>query len=321
MHRIPSLQWKTWVRLAFVEAGSDWRSLNRLAVEDGVLRDYLIVPDMHNGVLGVRRWEDASGTVTGNARPQTGAFSVADPRAAAGAAQYQQYGVLPWDGTAGAIIGVKSPGQGTFSVADPRNAGPVFGKYAVTPFGKPAGTVISGSTTGQGAFAVADPRSGMDAARGAYHTGGHYGVIRWTSSAGAVSAAACHDNGRWSVSNPRVCDSVQVEAPGKLPAAADRLVCRIVSEDGTWHRPFTTLELAALQSLVDPEEMLELDGLSDQAWRERIGNAVPSSAAQAIAHVMGETLLLAWSGETFLLSSQPIWVRPLAVALSVRGAP
>ena len=394
MHRIPSLQWKTWVRLAFVEAGSDWRSLNRLAVEDGVLRDYLIVPDMHNGVLGVRRWEDASGTVTGNARPQTGAFSVADPRqtlyaagygvtpwhassgavageslpsngrfavadprAAEGAAQYQQYGVLPWDGTAGAIIGVKSPGQGTFSVADPRhtgpakhsnefrvvrwdrkscavtgahgtgqcvadprNAGPVFGKYAVTRFGKPAGTVISGSTTGQGALAVADPRSGMDAARGAYHTGGHYGVIRWTSSAGAVSAAACHDNGRWSVSDPRVCDSVQVEVPGKLPAAADRLVCRIVSEDGTWHRPFTTLELAALQSLVDPEEMLELDGLNDQAWRERVGNAVPSSAAHAIAHVMGETLLLAWAGETFNLSSQPIWVRPMAVGLSVGGA-
>ena len=44
MHRVPRLQWKTWVRLAFVEAGSDWRSLNRLAVENGHLRDYLIVP-------------------------------------------------------------------------------------------------------------------------------------------------------------------------------------------------------------------------------------------------------------------------------------
>ena len=32
MHRVPRLQWKTWVRLAFVEAGSDWRSLNKLAV-------------------------------------------------------------------------------------------------------------------------------------------------------------------------------------------------------------------------------------------------------------------------------------------------
>jgi hypothetical protein len=102
-----------------------------------------------------------------------------------------------------------------------------------------------------------------------------------------------------------------------MPAAADRLVARIMSEDGTWHRPFTTLELAALQSLVDPEEVLELDGLSDQAWRERIGNAVPSSAAEAIAHVMGETLLLAWAGETFMLSAQPIWVQPMAVALAV----
>ncbi|MCA0189060.1 MAG: DNA cytosine methyltransferase, partial [Proteobacteria bacterium] len=58
MHRVPQLQWKTWVRLAFVEAGKDWRSLNRLAVEDGVLRDYLVVPEYHRGYLGVRRWED-----------------------------------------------------------------------------------------------------------------------------------------------------------------------------------------------------------------------------------------------------------------------
>jgi site-specific DNA-cytosine methylase len=29
MHLLPNLQWKTWVRLAFVEAGSDWRSLNK----------------------------------------------------------------------------------------------------------------------------------------------------------------------------------------------------------------------------------------------------------------------------------------------------
>jgi hypothetical protein len=44
---------------------------------------------------------------------------------------------------------------------------------------------------------------------------------------------------------------------------------------------------------------------------------VPPEAAEAIAHVMGTTLLLAWSGETFLLSAQPIWVRPIAVGLSV----
>lgn len=50
---------------------------------------------------------------------------------------------------------------------------------------------------------------------------------------------------------------------------------------------------------------------------ERIGNAVPSDAAQAIASEMGRTLLLAWSGETFALSAAPVWVRPALAALSV----
>ncbi|HHM8665348.1 TPA: DNA cytosine methyltransferase [Pseudomonas aeruginosa] len=384
MHRIPSLQWKTWVRLALVRAGSDWRSLNDLAVEDGYLRDLIIVPEYHRGVLGVNHWGDSCGVVAGASRPMNGRFSVADPRAPANALQYHQYGVRRWTDTSGAIIGVKSPGQGTYSVADPR--GQSFGKYPVTDWDGPSGTVIAASTTGQGAFAVADPRPGgvrhnnvfrvvsmgshagtvtgghspssggqavadpryhnwhpgassrklhvgewgsatgtvtgsqqvasgalsiadprvLDRTKGdAYLTGGHYGVVGFDQSAGAVSASARHDNGRWSVADPR------------MPEANDRLTCIIQSLDGTWHRPFTTLELAALQSLVDPEEQLVLDGLSDSDWRERIGNAVPPAAAEAIAGVMGTTLLLAEAGETFMLSNTPIWVRPVAVALSV----
>ncbi|MFU7556649.1 DNA cytosine methyltransferase, partial [Pseudomonas paraeruginosa] len=65
MHRVPSLQWKTWVRLALVRAGSDWRSLNDLAVEDGYLRDLIIVPEYHRGVLGVNHWGDSCGVVAG----------------------------------------------------------------------------------------------------------------------------------------------------------------------------------------------------------------------------------------------------------------
>ncbi|MCU8922413.1 DNA cytosine methyltransferase [Pseudomonas aeruginosa] len=314
MHRVPSLQWKTWVRLALVRAGSDWRSLNDLAVEDGYLRDLIIVPEYHRGVLGVNHWGDSCGVVAGASRPMNGRLSVADPRAPANALQYQQYGVRRWTDTSGAIIGVKSPGQGTYSVADPR--GQSFGKYPVTDWDGPSGTVIAASTTGQGAFAVADPRPGgvrhnnvfrvvsMGSHAGTI-TGGHYGVVGFDQSAGAVSASARHDNGRWSVADPR------------MPAANDRLTCIIQSLDGTWHRPFTTLELAALQSLVDPEEQLILDGLSDSDWRERIGNAVPPAAAEAIAGVMGTTLLLAEAGETFMLSNTPIWVRPVAVALSV----
>lgn len=388
MHRVPRLAWKTWVRLAFVEAGKDWRSLNRLAVENGHLRDYLIVPEGHHGYLGVREWDAPAGTVTSRALPTNGAFSiadprvqafaagygvnawdssagtvageslpsngrfaVADPRAAAGAAQYQQYGVVPWDRSTGAVIGVKSPGQGTFSVADPRHQGPAkhsnefrivpwagasgavtsahgtgqcvadprragqtYGKYAVTGWEDTAGTVIAGSTTGQDAFAVADPRPGMRRERGDnYLTGGHYGIVDWAEPSGAVSASACHDNGRWSIADPR-----------PMPAPNDKLVCRIQSLDGTWHRPFTTLELAALQSYYDPDDFAEhgplvMEGTSDQVWREHIGNMVPPAAAQAMAEEIGRALLLSWAGETFQLSSTPIWVRPVAIAIATQG--
>lgn len=342
MHRVPNLQWKTWVRLAFVEAGSDWRSLNKLEVQDGFLRDFLLVPEYRSGYLGVNKWDETVGTVAGRSTPSNGAFSVADPRPPAGP-QFSKYKITRWDGNSGTVIG--GDDQGAYAVADPRHHGPAKhcnefrvvrfdsaaqtvtsahgtgqcvadprsttgfggkGKYIVTPYDSNANTVISGSTTGQGAFAVADPRPNLNRAKGDnYLTAGHYGVVRYDDSCGAVSAAAGHDNGRWSIADPR------------MPQAADKLVAVIRSIDGTWHRPFTTLELAALQSLVDPEEQLELDGLSDSDWRERIGNAVPPKAAQAIAEVMGTTLLLAWSGETFVLSATPIWVRPVAVALSV----
>ncbi len=348
MHRVPSLQWKTWVRLAFVEAGSDWRSLNRLVVEDGQLCDYLLVPEMHRGGYGVRSWDEPTGVVASESRPSNGAFSVADPRFDQSIAwnDGHAYGVRRWDQSSSTVTSKLAPGSGFGSIADPRHEGPakhsneyrvvrwdgaaravtsahgtgqavadprgpqdtnLFGKYHCADWTTTSRTVIGGDNNG--AYAVADPRSGMRRERGdAWVGGGHYGVVPWDQPTGAVSAAAAHDNGRWSVADPR------------LPDGSQKLVARIRAEDGTWHRPFTTLELAALQSLIDPEETVELDGLSDSAWRERIGNAVPPQAAEAIAHVMGTTLLLAWSGETFLLSAQPIWVQPIAVALAVARA-
>lgn len=291
MHRVPSLQWKTWVRLAFVEAGSDWRSLNRLAVDGGVLRDYLIRPEL-------------------DCQPTIGC-SVEDPRHTwSASAHSNKYRIVPFADPAGTVTGSDRVGSGAACVADPRAQG-VFegaGKYPVANFNAPSRTVIARSDTGHGAYAVADPRPTNQRQQGdAYLTNGHYGVVAWDAASGAVSAAAGHDNGKWSVADPR------------LPEASQNLICVIRSTDNTWHRPFTTLELAALQSLIDPEEKLELDGLSDQAWRERIGNAVPPSAACAIGEEIGRTLLLAWTGQSFALSSTPIWVRDVAVAMALPG--
>lgn len=397
MHRMRELQWKTWVRLAFVEAGSDWRSLNKLAVESGLLRDYGIAADVawHKGVMGVTPWSDPSCTVTGRAGVTTGRFAVADPRQ--GDWNWSDgrrgFGVLPWEGSAGTITSQAGPGQGGFSVADPRIDGHAKSvQHGVRAWDEPAPTITGGMFPGQGPFSIADPRVGQEGPRfnnafrivdwrapspavvgqggaggqavadprtslvrdsGAdYQTARHYGVVPWDASAMAVTASADHDNGMFSIADPRCNWSpaahrnklrvVDWEGPtgtviggnrvdsgalsvadprcavaAALPPPAQKLVAIIRALDDTWHRPFTTLELAALQGLVDPAEHLELQGASDTAWRERIGNAVPSPAAEAIASVMGTTLLLAWSGETFQLNAAPIWVRPLAIALSV----
>lgn len=372
MHRVPSLNWKTWVRLAFVEAGSDWRSLSRLAVENGHLRDFLVVPGMHHGVLGVRPWDEPAGVVAGASRPGNGAFSVADPRFAPSASwkDGQALGVRQWGESTGTVAGQTGPLQGAYSVADPRHGGPakhsnefrivpwedaaravtsahgsgqavadprggddpaqLHGKYHVTPWGEHARAVIAGNANG--AAVVADPRPGLRRDRGDHYvTGGHYGVVRYGDAAGAVSASACHDNGHWSVADPRPASGF---APGNeaMPAPNDKLVCRIVSPDGTWHRPFTTLDLASLQSFIDPEEYFApggpaslgeqfvLDGSSDQRWREAIGNAVPRKSAKAMGTVMGQTILLARNGETFVLGSTPIWVQPVVAAICVAQA-
>lgn len=231
---------------------------------------------------------------------------MADPRHVGPEKHSNEFRIVRWDQAAQAVTSAHGTGQ---CVADPRGGedpDALHGKYPVTPWDSSVRAVIAGNANG--AYAVADPRPNLDRQKGDHYlTAGHYGVVPWESSTGAVSAAAGHDNGRWNVADPRI----------ELPSADKKLIARIIAEDGTWHRPFTTLELAALQSLVDPEEYLELDGLSDSDWRERIGNAVPPDAAAAIAGVMGTTLLLAWSGETFMLSATPIWVRPVAIALAV----
>jgi len=386
LHRVPNLEWKTWVRLAFVEAGKDWRSLNRLAIDDGILRDYGIV-SAHSGAFGVRQWGEYTGTVAGESLPSNGAFSVADPRVD-GHHKSVQMGVRPWDQAAGVITGKMFVGGGPNAVADPRvdgvhhnvyrvvrwdapgptvtgNMRPTCGGGVADPrpawenrhgsnlrvgeWEEPAGVIHGGGKGPQGgaqsvadprmsswnddahraklrvteweapnfaitgargpysgAVSVADPRPGLQRERGDdYLTSGHYGVVPWHQPSGAVASSMQHDNGRGSVADPR------------LPALDDKLACVILAEDGTWHRPFTTLDMGALQSLFDPEEFMhfQLQGSSDSAWRERIGNAVPSDAAAAIGSEIARTLLLSWSGETFVLSNEPIWVRQQIAAI------
>ena len=220
---------------------------------------------------------------------------------------------------AGTVIGASTTGQGAFALADPRTGfGPNSHRNKLKVCGWDGSSpVVTGSDrVGSGALSVADPRpESFRNGRGAFSEGGHYGVLGMDETSGAVTGSGQHDNGRWSVADPRPAMGDEAEA---LPAPNQQLVAVIRAMDGTWHRPFTTLELAALQSLVDFDQPgLELAGSSDSLWREHIGNMVPPDAAQAMMGVIARTLLLAWSGETFVMSCDPVWVQPLTIALAV----
>lgn len=275
LHRIPELQWKTWSRLAFVKAGRDWRSLSDpdMEVADGRLTRWGIQPldgpvsdvgcqvppgSPHNEVLGVRPWNQSTGTVAGASRPHNGTYSVADPRYA-GRDRSSTLGVGRWDEPSGTVTGETHPSNGRFSVADARDAG-----------------------------------TGMQEVQ-------HFRVVPLDGSAQVVDGA------------------------GVLPGETRRLAARIMSADRTWHRPLTVLELAALQSLFDPEEIFaegaersfDLTGGSEGKVREWIGNAVPRKAAQGMGETILECLLMSDLGVTFSLSSRAIWVKPLAIDLAV----
>jgi site-specific DNA-cytosine methylase len=260
-------------------------------------------PGSYHNNYRVEDWQEPAHTVIGAGRPGSGAPSVADPRTAWFPSVL---GVVPWSKSFGTVTGESRPSNGSFAVADPRVKTAFDHGYMVMPWASPSPTVAGKSHPGNGAYSVADPRLTCEPRAGAY------GVLPWTEAAKTVTGAAAMDNGAWAVADPRVPDAPPlfvIENPRKPPTS----VPVIIAADGTWHRPLTTLELAALQGLptVVNGHPLKLHGSNSSAWRERIGNAVPPPAAQAIGERMLITLLQA-DFEAFSLSGQdsPVWVEP-----------
>jgi site-specific DNA-cytosine methylase len=332
MHRLPRLKWLTWVRLALIPAGGDWRDLEALAGKS-----------WHEGAYRIVPWSDPAGTVTSGGAPSCGAVTVADPRLGhdprAGGWQ-----VAPWDEAAGTVVGSARVGHsnGVAAVADPRlphrdNRHPAV--YQVVNWDEP-GPCVTGTRFGSGAPAVADPRTGF---KEGTHTA-IYRVVRWDDPVGTITGANRPNNGAPSVADPRmgcrprgntkgplgvqaweksastVFGAMDVHsgpaavADPRIPADNDRPDPPpvIIALDGTWHRPLTTLELAVLQGmpLIMPDgRPLQLAGKSDARWRERIGNLVPPPAARAAATEILFALLVSEQGE-WTLGATGVWVRP-----------
>lgn len=315
MHSVSKLSWRNWVRLALIPAGGDWRDLPGVVPEGKARREVhrraKVAPwetpadtvtgpggsaagavadprpaEWFRGILGVKGWDEPAATVTGAGRAACGAAAVADPRFT----NIMQVG--SWDAPARTVIGATRVGSGAISVADPRG---FWQRVAgVTPWTEPAPTITGGAKIHAGAFQVADPRVGCSPRAGAYR------VLRWEEAAGTITGALSIDNGPAAVADPRI-------DPDRPPPFTPM----IIAADGTWHRPLTTLELAALQGfpLHVGGEPLVLAGRSHTRWRAAIGNAVPPPAAEAIAVQLLTALLVSKLG-AFAMSSHAVWVGP-----------
>lgn len=344
MHRLPRLKWLTWVRLALIPAGGDWRDLEKLAPEQYRLE---YVP-RGAGSYGVQDWGKPGSTVVGSAYIKgSNPVAVADPRLSPSIGQSYKgsaglMGVLDWGQHSKAVTGraAATSSNCPATVADPRLPqcdNRFHNKYQLHSWDEPAATVTGIADIQAGAPSIADPRTGF---KGCTHTA-IYRVVKWDNPAGTVTGAMRPNNGAPSVADPRMNCSprngtmgVQTwDQPGatvigagdihagtaavadpRMPTDNDRPDPPpvIISLDGTWHRPLTTLELAALQgfpvTLEDGSPMV-LSGKSDARWRERIGNAVPPPAAKAIAEQILNALLVSEFNE-WTLGSTGVWVTP-----------
>jgi site-specific DNA-cytosine methylase len=362
MHRLPTISWLNWVRLALIPAGGDWRDIPGVLAEgqarrtlhrrhrieswnepaatiagsgsnavnniadprlefDGASRDLLVggKDNAFGNVDRVTGWDQAAPTVTSSPAPSSGAVSVADPRLTLDGAFNGVYGVNGWDEPSDTITGRAGISTGRFAVADVRlGCEPRAGAYGLLGWREAARTITGHMKIDNATAAVADPR--IEEGRPilcvskAYDHG--YGVLHWREPSPTVAAGSHPGQGAYSVADPRVPDH-QVFVPPANPKDAPEVVPIILAEDGCWHRPLTTYELAMLQGMpshVDGKPLC-FHGKSSSAWRERIGNAVPPPTAKAIATRMLVTLVGGATGAWSLNGDTGVWVdAPDAIA-------
>lgn len=143
---------------------------------------------------------------------------------------------------------------------------------------------------------------------------GSGGVTKWTDPSVCIIGRGTHHNGPWQVDDDRKVIATHELRKGVLygpevgPKEAGPFIIR--AESGAWHRPYTPLEKALLQSFDVKRDGKWLDlGGTRQQQNEWIGNAVPPETAKAIAQECAATLQASRDG-TFRLSTTPVWVAP-----------
>lgn len=268
------------------------------------VQDPRIATEQRSDSYGVAGFEDPAHAVLAHGRHDNSQGSVADPRVNAGANQHNgRLGVEGFDDAAHTVTGRLDARTTWGSVADPRSeCQRRDGAMGITPWTVPSTPIIGHTEMHNGPWQTADPRI-----EGSPHRhNGKYGVQEWAKPSHAIISEARVGKGWAGVQDPRMPELVgpEIDLSSKRPVYL--IIC---AADGTWHRPLTTLELAALQSLPVWHRggWLVLPG-NDGTRRQLIGNMIPPKAAKVIGSACAVALAAARDGRTFMLSSEDIWV-------------
>ncbi len=294
LHRLPRMSPLNWVRLALIPAGGDWRDLPAAVALPS--RDA-----RQNGGFGVEDWARGAHAVIAEGTVRNTHASVADPRLSC-SPHAGTMGVVGADTPASTIVGSADVHNSAVAFADPRSqCARREGSLGITSWSQRSTAVIAHGAAHNGPWQVADPRLKTDHFNGSLH------VCGWPEPSHTILAASgSKTRASAAIADPRVPEVVgpAFDIHNKTPT---HMVIR--AADGTWHRPMTTLELAALQSFPTKIGERWLDfGVGHGTARGLIGNAVPVAAAEAIGLACKRTLVAAWS-RGLMLSGEPIWVR------------
>lgn len=207
MHRLPRLKWLTWLRLALIPAGGDWRDLQKIAPEE--YRIAKLTDGSYNGspgLYGVIDWNKPAPVVTSGMRVPCSntPAAIADPRLPESKGVYpNRFKVGRFDDPAACITGDTDVQCGAQSIADPRLSDREHRRsnsHTVAPWDGQAFTITGEDTIGSGAQAISDPRVPEKSGR---HFS-HMRVNGWVEPGGTVTGSTHVANGAPSIGDPRL---------------------------------------------------------------------------------------------------------------------
>ncbi|OXS55038.1 hypothetical protein B1A99_24985 [Cohnella sp. CIP 111063] len=266
----------------------------------------------HPAVYKIVSVDDPAPCVTGT-RLGSGQFAIADPGKVKD--MYPGgYGVNDWHGVSDTIRSQGRVMNAPVSIADVRLPLPSCGgrytnKWQMEDWMGVAATITGAPDIQSGAPSINDPRLTCNPRAGTM------GVMPADEPAKTIIGSADIHAATSAVADDWFSFedlSGTGEPDSEIPADDDRGVFIILSKDGTWHRPLTTMELGAIQTLpmtLPDGTPFDLVDCSEAKAREYIGNAIPPDAAEEVGNVFLDALMISSVGE-FTMGFEEVWVHP-----------